>query len=104
VNSLINAHQSEIRLFKAIQKLTAHNKTLLNLLFDSDSDRLELRNSPDKIILSARGLCGSDYILIKLCLDLWCEKGKIAVHELFNLDRDLLRNTLQVIEELACGF
>jgi hypothetical protein len=104
MSSWINAGESEIRLFKAIQKITNHNKALLNLLFDSRSERLELRHSPDKIISNARGLCGSDYILVKLCLDLWCEHGKIAVHELFNLDSDLLGNTLQAIEELACGF
>jgi hypothetical protein len=100
----INARESEVRLFQAIQKITSHNKTLLNLLFDNRSERLELRYSPDKIMSQARGLCSSDYILIKLCLDLWCEHGKIAVHELFNLDRDLIPNTLQAIEELACGF
>ena len=104
MSSWINAGASEVRLFRAIQKITSHNQSLLNLLFDFHSERLELRHSADKIIINARGLCSSDYVLVKLCLDLWCEHGKISVHELFNLERDLLRHTLRVIEELACEF
>jgi hypothetical protein len=59
---------------------------LLELLFDLDRPRL--RQPPEQLLQTARGLSSGDYTLVKLAVDIWCEQGEIRVHELFRLEQD----------------
>ena len=92
------AYQSENKLFQAMLILTSKNLHLRKFLFDESSPRLN--SNPDHLLRSARGFSSGEYILIKICLDLWCENGKINVHELFHLDRDLFNLTLTALRHL----
>jgi hypothetical protein len=42
-------------------------------------------------------MCGGDYLLVKLAVELWCEQGKIPVHELLSLDEPLFSRALAAL-------
>ncbi len=89
------AHQSENKLFEAMLILISKSPHLRKFLFNESSQRLN--SNPDQLLRCSRGFASGEYILIKICLDLWCENGKISVHELFHLDLDLFNLTLKAL-------
>lgn len=71
----------------------------MEFLFNQNEPKLN--DEPDRLMNAARDMCGSDYILVKLCLDLWCEHGKVCVHEILSLDDGLFALTLKALEGLG---
>jgi hypothetical protein len=94
-----NATQAERKQFEAIRVLTSRNPQLMEFLFDKNQPRL--KGPPDQLMGDALGMCGSDFIVVKLCLDLWCEHGKVCVHEILSLDADLFELTLRALVALG---
>lgn len=94
-----NACQAEQKQFRAISVILAGSPELVDFLFDSREPKLN--DTSENLLRRARGCSRGDYLLIKLCLDIWCEQGKIQVHELFELDRDIFISTLRAFEQLV---
>lgn len=90
---------SEKKQFEAISLILHHNQNLLKFLFDPHSPKL--LDSPVNLMRQARHLSSSDYLLIKICLDIWCEQGQVQVHELFNLEPDHFNLTLNAFKYLG---
>jgi hypothetical protein len=80
------------QLFQIISDLVSRDSRLLIFLFNTHYPKLRL--PADEIIKSARGMPLGDYLLIKLAIELWCEQGKIRVHELLSLDEPLFSRAL----------
>lgn len=93
-----NARTSEKNQFHAISTIFNSSPQLLRFLFDTSSPRLN--STPEQLLKAARGFSSSDYILIKLAIDIWCSEGKIQVHELFELERDLFNDVLVALAQL----
>ena len=87
----------DLRLFQIIAGLVGVESGLLTFLFNADSPKLRL--PADELIQEAIGLCSSDYVVVKLAVDLWCEQGKIPVHELLSLDEPLFSRTLRALAQ-----
>lgn len=95
----VSAGRAEKKQFEAISIITSRSPYLMDFLFHPL--RSELKNSADELLKEARGFSSEDYLLVKLCLDLWCDQGKFNVHELFNLEPDIFNQALQALEHLA---
>ena len=89
------ATNSDRRLFQIIDALVGRGSSLLAFLFDTELPRLRL--PADELIQGAQGMCGEDYLLVKLAVELWCEQGKIPVHELLSLDEPLFSRALAAL-------
>ena len=94
-----SAGSSEKKQFEAISLILNNYKNLLSFLFDPHSPKLT--NSPVNLMRRARSLSSTDYLLIKICLDIWCEQGQVQVYELFNLEPELLNLTLLAFKRLG---
>lgn len=95
----VSAGRAEKKQFEAISIITLRCPYLMDFLFHPL--RPELKNSADELLNEARGFSSTDYLLVKLCLDLWCDQGKFKVHELFKLEPDIFKQALQALEYLA---
>jgi hypothetical protein len=94
-----NARASEKLQFQAISKLMELRPHLLDFLFDPEAPKLSA--SPDRILHEAMGLCSSDYILVRLGVDLWCGEAQVNVYELYDLEPELFVCALQAMAILA---
>ena len=94
-----DAGRAERRQFEAIALVVGDETHLLEFLFCPDSPRLN--SSPEDLLREGRGFCRSDYMLIKICVDLWCEQGEIKLHELFSLEQSTLNRVLRAIQMLS---
>ncbi len=92
---------SEKKQFDAISLILSQSPHLLSFLFDPNQP--QLKDSPDRLLLAARGLCSSEYLLLRLALDLWCEQGQVKIHELFNLEPEVFAVILQALKGLRDG-
>ncbi len=95
----INARDGEKKQFYAISLILSQRQFLLDFLFNPHKP--ELSKSADQLLYAAQGFCSQDYLLIKLCLDIWCDHGKIKVHELFNLEPEVFKLVLKAFEILV---
>lgn len=93
------ASVAEKKQFIAISAITAHRSYLMDFLFDKHNPKLS--ESPDLLLKKALSFPSHDYLLVKLCLNIWCEQGKFEVHELFNLDYDVFIVVLNALAELG---
>jgi hypothetical protein len=94
----VSASSSERRQYEAIAAMTGENPELLKFLFDQNSPRLR---APASLLLKqARGLASGDNILVRVALDIWCDQGKAAVHELFNLESHVFMRVLEALAKL----
>lgn len=94
----ISANSSERRQYEAIAAITVENPELLKFLFDPNSPRLR---APASVLLKqARCLASGDNILVRVALDIWCDQGKAAVYELFNLDSHVFMRVLEALAKL----
>ena len=97
----LNAQAAERKQFEAIVLITSQSPHLISFLFNPDNP--ELSGSPDRLIQKAQGFSSGDYLLVKLCIDIWCEQGDFQIHELFNLDPDVLKLTLRAFDFLGAA-
>jgi hypothetical protein len=94
-----NACASEKLQFKAISKLMELRPHLLDFLFDPKSPKLS--SPPDALLREAMGLCSSDYILVRLGLELWCGLAQVNIYELYDLEPELFACALNAMAILA---
>ena len=93
------ACRAEKKQFEAISTIVSLNPHLLGFLFDSA--RPQLKCAPQDLLCQAKGFSSSEYLLVRICLNLWCEQGQLEVHELFNLDPDLFKLTMTALAQLG---
>jgi hypothetical protein len=94
-----DACTSEKLQFQAISKLMELRPHLLDFLFSIEEPRLSA--PPDTLLQQAMGLCSSDYLLVRLGVELWCGQAQVAIYELYDLEPELFACALQAIDILA---
>jgi len=72
---------------------------LLEFLFDSKAPRLNA--APDEILAAARGLCSSDFLLVRVALDIWSAAGQVHMHEVIDADPETYDLILAAMASLA---
>lgn len=92
------ATNSDLRLFQIFASLVGQESSLLTFVFDPKTPKLRL--PADELIQAAQGMCSHDYLLVKLTVELWCEQGKLQVHELLSLEEPLFSRTLVALASL----
>jgi hypothetical protein len=94
-----NSCASEKLQFNAISKLMELRPQLLDFLFDSEKPKLSA--PPDELLNQAIGLCSSDYLLMRLSVELWCGLAQVNIFELYDLEPELFACALQAIAILS---
>lgn len=93
------ATRSENRQFEAIATFLSGSPHLLDFLFDSDSP--ELNDSPESLLAAARGWPRSEFLLVRLALNLWCEAANLEVHEIFDAEPEIFAKIMRALALLA---
>ena len=94
-----NANRAEKRQLEAITIFLRHSPQLLDFLFETDFPKLN--DSPAKLLAAASGLPSSDFLLVRLALNLWCGGGEVQVHEIFDAEPEVLRSILKSLTLLS---
>jgi len=97
VESWVYASSADKKLFRFISSICGHNDDLLKFLFDSRNPNLRL--PVDSLLKTASGFCSTDYLLIKLSIDIWCEQGSFNFHQLFNFEPEIFKRILLALTE-----
>jgi hypothetical protein len=77
------------KLFDAISLLLVGNLDLLTVLFNQQQPKLN--GSSRNILRAASGLCASDFLLIRVALDLWSGSGGVTIDEIVDADQEICR-------------
>lgn len=93
-----NATRGETKQLEAIATFLNSSPHLMDFLFDPDSPKLN--DSPERLLTFARGLPSSDFLLVRLALNLWCEAADLQVHELFYLEPDIFAGVMKAFARL----
>ncbi|MBC8553278.1 MAG: hypothetical protein H8D23_26970 [Candidatus Brocadiales bacterium] len=92
-----HADNHDLRVFNAIRKILKGYEKLLVFLFHTTEARLT--SSPKHLLEQAKCFSSREYILIKVCLDLWDpHSGGTLLPDIVSLDRRLYLRILQAIE------
>ena len=93
-----NAGPFEQKVFKLSSELLGPCRSnLLEVIFDLNAPRL--RSSVDAVLSATRCLSAGEYILVRLCVDMWCGEAGVEVNELYNLDPANFERALLVISK-----
>lgn len=93
------AGTAEKKFFDAILCLFVDRPHLLRFLFDPLTPRLSA--APEEILAQAAGLCSSDYLLVRVALDIWSGSGRAHLHEVIDADMETFSAVLSAMTRLA---
>ena len=90
----MNNWPTESRLYWSIFTLCLNHPCLLGFLLDSE--KASLREDPDELLRQAAAFSSSEYILVRIAIDLWCGLGEANILEVLEtLDPENCRNFLR---------
>ena len=92
-----NSTQGDSRLFKSISILFENSNQHIPLsLFSKTGPKLI--DTPENILKDYNGICSSDYILVKVALDIWSGSGNVYLWEILeSLDLDNIKLIIKAI-------
>jgi hypothetical protein len=93
------ATRGEKKQFEAIATFLNHRPNLVDFLFDPASPKLT--DSPERLLTAAGGLPRSDFLLVRLALNLWCGAAGLEVHEIFDLEPEVFTKVMRAFAFLA---
>jgi hypothetical protein len=100
MKSWIRALAVERKLFDSIKTCVGARLDLLDLLFDPNIPKLSAR--PEQLLLEARGLCSSDYFLVKLAIELWTGNvdRPVSISQILDQEPEVFNNIMRGLQHL----
>jgi hypothetical protein len=83
----LNPSKTEIKQYQAIEIILKNHEKLIDFIFDKINPRLKWPT--EKLLKNAKGFSNSEYILIKIVLDIWNGTGNAYLNEVLeSVDND----------------
>lgn len=103
MQSWIRASATDERLFDSVKICLGVKTELLEFLFDREVPRLNC--GPDLLLLEARGLCSSDYFLVRLAIELWTGNidRPVSLSEVLDQEPEVFAGVMRGLQQLRFG-